>query len=239
MRRDRERDRVRVLRLLPASFPVGERGERARERDRRDDKGLRDRRRTGLLDRRRPLAGLRDRREAPLLRDRTLDPSTSRRLLSRDPDLLRRSVGDRERDRPRPPPRATTGETVRDRRLRTAAGEREALLCLLDDRDRDRAGSRRPAASRRGGDGDFDAEEEEPFPLRPLDERCRFLEVVVSVVDAGGFESHRLRSEDKSACCCCAGPPRTVRDRLSISAWTVDCVTPEDDDVIGGGGTFR
>jgi hypothetical protein len=72
--------------------------------------------------------------------------------------------------------------------------------------------------------------------LRALDERCLFLEVVVSVVvEGGGFESHRLRSEDKSA----GGPPRTVRDRLSISACTVDCVTPEDDDVIGGGGTFR
>jgi hypothetical protein len=237
MRRDRDRDRVRVLRLLlPASFPDGgERGERARERDRRDDKGLRDRRRTGLLDRRLPLTGLRDRRVPPLLRDRTLDPSTSRRLLSRDPDLLRRSVGDRERERPRPPPRAATGETVRDRRRRTAAGDREALR--LRDRDRDCAGSRRPAASRRGGDGDFDAEEEVPFPLRALDERCLFLEVVVSVV-AGGLESHRLRSEDKSAGAA-GGPPRTVRDRLSISACTVDCVTPEDDDVIGGGGTFR
>jgi hypothetical protein len=74
--------------------------------------------------------------------------------------------------------------------------------------------------------------------LRALDERCLFLEVVVSVVDeGGGFESQRLRNEDKSAGAA-GGPPRTVRDRLSISACTVDCVTPEDDDVIGGG-TFR
>jgi hypothetical protein len=73
--------------------------------------------------------------------------------------------------------------------------------------------------------------------LRALDDRCLFLEVVVSAV-AGGLESHRLRSEDKSACCAgAAAPPRTVRDRLSISACTVDVVT--DDDVIGGGGTFR